>query len=198
MTDQKELHEAQDTGRRPRADALANRARLLEAAKAAFAETGPDTSLEEIARRAGVGIGTLYRHFPTRHAIVEAVYQREVEQLAEAATRLLDELGPLEAMRAWMRLFIDYMATKKLMYAAVSATIGGATPFAATGDLLTAAANCLFDAARAAGEIRRDAEPGDIMRGLIGLSFGANEPGWQASAERLIDILVDGLGARAG
>jgi AcrR family transcriptional regulator len=190
VSDQKD---EQETERRPRADALANRARLIEAAKAAFAETGPDATLEEIARRAGVGIGTLYRHFPTRHAIVEAVYLREVTELAAAADRLLAEKPPAEAMHAWMRLFIDYIATKRLMYSAVSATMGAATPFAATGEALTNAAARLFDAARAAGQIRADAQPADIMRGLIGLAYNAGEPDWQASAERLVDILMAGL-----
>ncbi len=101
--------------RKPRADARRNRERLLATAKAAFTEVGADVSLDEIARRAGVGIGTLYRHFPTRDALVEAVYRREVEQLAGAATRLLGSLPPGEALYEWMRLFVDYIATKKVV-----------------------------------------------------------------------------------
>ena len=94
---------APGAARKPRADAQRNRDGLLEAAKAAFAEVGPEASLDEIARRARVGIGTLYRHFPTRDAIVEAVYRREVQQLADAAPRLVEALPPAEALRAWMR-----------------------------------------------------------------------------------------------
>ena len=109
--------EAAEPARKPRADGQRNRERLMEAAKAAFAEVGADVSLEEIARRAGVGIGTLYRHFPTRDAIVEAVYRREVEQLADAATRLIGSMPPGEALHEWMRLFVDYIATKKLIAA---------------------------------------------------------------------------------
>ena len=106
---------APGAARKPRADAQRNRDGLLEAAKAAFAEVGPEASLDEIARRARVGIGTLYRHFPTRDAIVEAVYRREVQQLADAAPRLIESLPPAEALRAWMRLFIDYIAAKRVI-----------------------------------------------------------------------------------
>src|SRR5580658_7642845 len=104
--------------RKPRADAMRNREHLLEIAKLAFADAGADVSLEEIARRAGVGIGTLYRHFPTRGAVVEAVYRREVRQLASAAERLLAEGPPGEALHQWMRLFVDYIATKKVIASA--------------------------------------------------------------------------------
>ena len=105
--------------RKPRADGRRNRERLVEAAKAAFAELGVDVSLDEIARRTGVGIGTLYRHFPTRDAIVAAVYRREVEQLAGAAERLLGSLSPGAALHEWMRLFVDYIATKKVIASAL-------------------------------------------------------------------------------
>ena len=101
--------------RKPRADARRNRDRLLEAAKAAFGELGPEASLDEIARRAGVGIGTLYRHFPTREAIVEAVYRREVQQLADAAPRLAESLPPAEALRAWLGVFIAYIGAQKVI-----------------------------------------------------------------------------------
>ena len=156
-------------------------------------KSGPDLSLDEIAREAGVGIGTLYRHFPTRHAIVEAVYRREVELLSQSAARLLSEHGPSDALHAWMRLFINYVATKKLMYSALSVPVGGATPFASTGDTMIAAITLLVDTARDAGDIRPDAQAADVMRGLVGLTFGAAEPGWEASASRVVDILMDGL-----
>ena len=113
------------TGRKPRADAQRNRALLLKTAKAAFAEKGAGASLDEIARTAGVGAGTLYRHFPTRDALIEAVYRAEVEALATAATRLLQERPPLDALREWMRLFVDYIATKNLIVPALNSMVGG-------------------------------------------------------------------------
>jgi len=111
------------SARKPRADALRNRARLVEAARGLFASRGADTSMEEIARTAGVGIGTLYRHFPTRDAVIEAVYRREVEQLAAAATRLLDSHAPGEALHEWLRLLVDYIATKKVVAQAISPAV---------------------------------------------------------------------------
>ncbi len=127
-----------DRARKPRADAQRNRDRLLKAAKAAFADAGADVSLDEIARRAGVGIGTFYRHFPSRNAIVEAVYQREVQQLAEAATRLIGSLPPGEALREWMRLFVDYIATKKVIAPVLKSMVGGASELYATSGARTA------------------------------------------------------------
>src|ERR1700742_2634375 len=99
--------------RKPRADALRNRERVLEAAKAVFSAGGPDASLEAVARHAGVGIGTLYRHFPTREALYEAVYRREVDQLGELAEQLKSERSPVEALRRWLRSNVEFVATKK-------------------------------------------------------------------------------------
>ena len=183
-------------GRKPRADALRNRERLVDAAKAAFADAGPDVSLEEIARRAGVGIGTLYRHFPTRDAIVAAVYRREVQQLADAAARLAGSLPPGEALRQWMRLFVDYIATKKLIAPALSAMAGGTSElYAASGGRIIEAISDLVRRAIASGDIRSDADPMDVLRALAGFTYGAAGAGWEASALRLIDILMDGLRA---
>ena len=179
--------------RKPRADGQRNRERLVEAAKAAFGEAGADVSLEEIARRAGVGIGTLYRHFPTRNAIVEAVYRREVSQLAESATRLSAALPPAEALRHWMRLFVDYIATKKVLASALSAMAGGSTElYAASWARISGAMTLLVARAAGAGDIRPDADPADLLRALAGFTYGAASPDWQASALRLIDILMDG------
>jgi AcrR family transcriptional regulator len=116
---------AQTETRRPRADAVRNRERLMEAAKQAFTEDGPEVSLESIARRAGVGIGTLYRHFPTRDAMVEAVYRHGVAQLTDAANTLLQSHPPGEALDAWLRLFVDYMAAKRVIAPALGALPGG-------------------------------------------------------------------------
>jgi AcrR family transcriptional regulator len=180
--------------RKPRADGLRNRDRLLAAAKSAFADAGPDVSLEEIARRAGVGIGTLYRHFPTRDAIVEAVYRREVEQLADSATRLLLSLPPDEALHQWMRLFVDYIATKKVIASALGSIAGGVSElYASSGARITAAVTLLVDRACASGDIRANIEPADVLRGLVGLTYGNSDPAWAASARRLIDILMEGL-----
>jgi AcrR family transcriptional regulator len=180
--------------RKPRADAQRNRERLLEVAKAAFADEGPNVSLDEIARRAGVGIGTLYRHFPTRDAIVVAVYRREVEQLAGSATRLLGTLSPGEALYEWMRLFVDYIATKKVMASALGSIVGGATDlYASSGAQITAAMSLLVSRAGAIGDIRPDVDPNDLLRAVAGFTYGNTSPGWQASALRLIDILMDGL-----
>ena len=171
----------------------------MEAAKAAFADVGADVSLDEIARRAGVGIGTLYRHFPTRDAMVEAVYRREVEQLAGSATRLLASLSPGEALHEWMRLFVDYIATKKVIAPALSSLVGGAGElFAASGAQIMGAMSQLVARAVAAGEIRADADPDDLLRALAGFTYGATQPGWQASALRLIDLLMDGLTSAGG
>jgi AcrR family transcriptional regulator len=180
--------------RKPRADGERNRERLVEAAKAGFAETGPDVSLDEIARRADVGIGTLYRHFPNRDAIVEAVYRREVEQFAEAAGRLLDILPPGEALHEWMRLFVDYIATKKVIASALASLVGGtANLYATSGRRITEAMSLLVESAASSGDIRPDVDPDDLLRALVGFTYGNSTPGWEASAGRLIDILMDGL-----
>lgn len=182
------------SARKLRADGQRNRERLMQIAKAAFADVGADISLEEIARRAGVGIGTFYRHFPTRDAIVEAVYRREVEQLAGAANRLLASLAPGAALQEWMRLFVDYIATKKVMVAALSAIVGGASElYAFSGAQITGAMTLLVERATAAGDIRADVDPNDLLRALVGFTYGNSSPNWQASALRLIDILMDGL-----
>ena len=185
--------------RRPRADAQRNRERLLDTARAAFVEIGPEVTLDEIARRAGVGIGTLYRHFPTRDAIVEAVYRRGVEEMCQAASQLLETLPPAEALHAWMRLFVDYIAKKKVMASALSAIVGGTTElFASSGARITEAITLLVDRAVAAGEIRSGMDPLDLLHALIGISYGRTGPEWQAGALRLIDILMDGMRQRRG
>src|SRR5579862_9001070 len=108
------------TSRKPRADSVRNRERLLEAAKAVFSVGGPDASLEAVARRAEVGIGTLYRHFPTREALFEAVYRHEVEQLADLAEPLQTAVAPAEALRRWLHAIVALVATKKGMSAALA------------------------------------------------------------------------------
>jgi AcrR family transcriptional regulator len=156
-------------------------------------------SLEEIARRAGVGIGTLYRHFPSREAVVEAVYRREVEQLAEAVPQLLKTHAAGEALHQWMHLFIDYIATKRMIAPslAASATKSPAL-YASSLELITNAISTLVKRAIASGEVRKDANPSDLLRAMVGVSYGNPDPGWEASARRVIDILMDGLRRKRG
>jgi AcrR family transcriptional regulator len=183
-----------ETIRRPRADAIRNRERVLEAAKAVFSAGGPDASLEAVARRAGVGIGTLYRHFPTREALFEAVYRREVQQLSELAEQLKSDAPPVDALRRWLRSNVEFVATKKGMLAALALTVHGSSElYAFSFDRLTKAVGALLDRAVAAGEIRADISPEDLLRALIGMCYLHDQPGWQNSVLRLLDVFVDGL-----
>jgi AcrR family transcriptional regulator len=184
-----------DTVRRPRADAVRNRDRVLEAAKTVFSAGGPEASLEAVAKRAGVGIGTLYRHFPTREALFEAVYRREVQQLGELAEQLSkSEAKPVEALRRWLRSNVEFVATKKGMVAALALAAHGKSELHAYSfDRLTKAVGALLDRAVAAGEIRADIGPEDVLRALIGMCYMHDQPGWQAGVLRLVDVFVDGL-----
>ena len=180
--------------RKPRADALRNRERVLEAAKAVFSAGGPDASLEAVARQAGVGIGTLYRHFPTREALFEAVYRREVEHLAELAEQLKAEAAPAEALRRWLRSNVEFIATKKGMAQALALVTHKPPDLVAySSNRLTKAVGALLDRAVAAGEIRADISPDDLLRALIGMCYMQDQPGWQTSVLRLVDVFVDGL-----
>ncbi|GGA44346.1 TetR family transcriptional regulator [Dyella nitratireducens] len=185
---------AAKTTRKPRADAERNRRRLAEVAKAAFAEQGADVSLEEIARRADVGIGTLYRHFPTRNAILEAIYRQEAEQLGAAATELLEKKTPVEALRAWMRLFVEYIATKKLILPALKASTGDTSELTAYSSAhIRGAADVLVRRAIENGDIRKDVQMEDLLYALFGFANIDNQPDLVPRAHRLIDILVAGL-----
>jgi AcrR family transcriptional regulator len=180
--------------RKPRADGARNRQLLIDAAKAAFSEVGLSVSLEEIARRAGVGIGTLYRHFPTRESVVEAVYRREVEQLAEAVPQLLEVSAPGEALHKWMHLFVDYIATKRIIAPSLAAVAARSSTLHATSvELITNAISTLVHRAIDSGDVRKDIDPPDLLRAMVGVSYGNPDAGWEASARRLIDILMDGL-----
>jgi len=185
------------TLRKPRADAVRNRERLLEAAKAVFSAGGAEASLEAVARRADVGIGTLYRHFPTREALYEAVYRHEVEQLSELAEQLKGEPEPVEALRQWLRANVEFVATKKGMAAALALAAGPPSELTAFSyDRLTKAVGALLARAAGAGEIRSDIGPGDLLRALVGMCMLHDQPGWQASVVRLLDVFVDGLRVR--
>jgi AcrR family transcriptional regulator len=189
--------EAVPTARKPRADALRNRERVLEAAKAVFSTGGAEASLEAVAKRAGVGIGTLYRHFPTREALYEAVYRREVEQLGELAESLKSEARPVDALRRWVRSNIEFVATKKGMAAALALAAHGSPELRSFSfERLTKAIGALLDRAVASGEIRADVSPEDLLRALVGMCYLHDQPGWQATVIRLMDVFVDGLRVR--
>jgi AcrR family transcriptional regulator len=180
--------------RKPRADSARNRQSLIDAAKAGFSSVGLDVSLEEIARSAGVGIGTLYRHFPTREAVVEAVYRREVEHLAEAVPQLLEASPAGEALHKWMHLFVDYIATKRIIAPSLAAAATRTSTLRTTSsELITGAISTLVKRAIASGDVRKDIDPSDLLRAMVGVSYGNPDAGWEASARRLIDILMDGL-----
>jgi len=185
--------------RKPRADSVRNRERVLEAAKAVFSAGGPDASLEAVAKRAGVGIGTLYRHFPTREALFEAVYRREVDQLSEFAEQLKTAPAPVDALRRWMRSNVELVATKKGMIAALALAVQSSSElYAYSFDRLTKAIGTLLDRAVAAGEIRADVSAEDLLRALIGMCYLHEQPGWQTTVLRLMDVFIDGLRVQPG
>jgi AcrR family transcriptional regulator len=180
--------------RKPRADAQRNRMRLLETAKAALAEKGSAASLDEIAKVAGVGAGTLYRHFPTRDALIEAVYRNETEQLVAAAARLAEARAPAAALREWLLLFVDYMATKHDIYEALNSIVGGtAELYSASTEQMKRAIATLIDRAVASGEVRLDVDPLDLLRALAGVANLSAGPDGKEAAKRMVDILIAGI-----
>ncbi len=187
------------TGTRPlRADAQRNRERLLDAAVRTFAHDGPNVTLDAIAKEAGVGIGTLYRHFPSRESLVEAAYRNELARLCDAAAELLQTMPPDQATRTWMDRFIDYMTTKRGMADALRAVIAsGGNPYAESRDRLITAFTMLLRAGAGAGTIRSDVEPADVLASLSGVSLAAGEPAQRDQAGRLLDLLIDALRYRA-
>ena len=184
---------SQPAPRRLRSDALRNRKRILEVAKAAFTRHGADASLDEIAKQTGVGAGTLYRHFPTRDALIEGVYQNEVEKLAAAADRFAETMSPIEALRAWMLLFVDYIAAKHIIAPALNSVVGGPSRlYEGSRGLVQGAMDELVKRAKKSGNLRRDLDAADLLRALIGVSHVGAGPYWQQSARRLVDILIAG------
>jgi AcrR family transcriptional regulator len=184
---------SQAKGRKPRTDAQRNRERILEVAKGAFSKSGANTSLDDIARQAGVGAGTLYRHFPTREDLLEAVYRTEVEKLAAAERRFSETLPPVEALRSWMLLFVDYIATKQLIAPALNVLVGDPKKvFEASYAQIWEAVRALVKRAIKSGDIRKDLDPIDLLRALIGVANVSTSPDWQQSARRLVDILITG------
>ncbi|MFG2723414.1 TetR/AcrR family transcriptional regulator [Streptomyces sp. NPDC048416] len=184
-----------DEAERPlRADARRNRDKILTAAVRVFAAHGLDAHLERIAKEAGVGSATLYRNFPTREALVEAVYRNEVANLCEAAPALLAEQPPLEALRAWTRLFLDYVTTKYGMIDALRAIAAtGNSPYGHSREMIQVALSALMDACVAAGTIRTDISPTDMAAALEGIALTSAGSEHRQQAERLLDLTLDGL-----
>jgi len=184
--------------RRPRADALRNRDLLIAAAAAAFAARGAEVPLEDIARDAGVGIGTLYRHFPTRESIVEAVYRHEIDVLCDRADQLLATMPPDQALAEWMQLFVRHVATKRGMSSLLKPLMSSNATFSEqTRGRASAAASKLLEAGVAAGTVRADVDGGDLLRAVGGICMSTDQERSEAS-QRLVSLLFDGLRHGAG
>lgn len=186
------------SGERPlRADARRNRERLLISAVRAFSRDGTDASLEGIAKDAGVGIGTLYRHFPSRDDLVEAAYRNELGKLCDAAEELRAALPTDQAMRRWMDRFVDYLSTKREMADALRAVIAtGRNPYATSRTRMTAAVKLLLDAGVEAGTLRADVLAEDVLLSLSGIAMATTQPDQREQAGRMLDLLMDGLRQR--
>jgi AcrR family transcriptional regulator len=182
-------------GERPlRADAQRNKSKLLGAAMAAFAEHGVDASLEDVARQAGVGIGTLYRHFPSRDCLIESVYRHQVELLCDAAEELVRTESPDRALALWMGRFVEHVATKRGMATALKAVVGKDSElFAYCHGRIRGAVDMLLANAVASGDIRSDVDAADLLKALSGICLVSDQPGWQEQARRLVGLLHDGL-----
>jgi AcrR family transcriptional regulator len=177
-----------------RADAARNREKLIDVAVVAFTEHGVDVPLESIAARAGVGVGTLYRHFPSRNALVQAVYRHEVERLCASPAALLAGHASDVALQEWMGRFVEYAATKRGMSEALSSAVASGLPlFANTRSQMLSALSQLIDAAVADGSIRADADPEDVLRAMGGVWQMSDGPQWREQARRLLALLMDGL-----
>ena len=178
--------------RKPRADAQRNRERILEIAKQVFTTRGGEASMDEIAKRARIGPGTLYRHFPTRDDLLAAVYVTEVEKLTEAQRRLSAEHPPIEALRMWLRLFIDYIAAKKIIASALNAMVGGPSKvFEHTNRMMEEAARALAARAVLSNDLRADVDVMDMLRAVYGVSSNSSAD-WTEKAQMFVDILIRG------
>lgn len=183
--------------RKPRADSLRNKELLLEAATAIFSAGGAQASLEAVARQAGVGIGTLYRHFPTREALFEAVYRHEVDLLHDLAESLRDEPDHVGALRTWLHANVRLVSTKKGMIEGLQLVAVASTELRTYSfEQLTRAAGLLLDQGIAAGQLRSDISAADLIRTLVGIFYSQPGTDWQPTALRLVDVFVDGLRRR--
>jgi AcrR family transcriptional regulator len=183
-----------ERARKPRVDAERNRERLLATAKATFSKKGTNASLEEIARETGVGIGTLYRHFPTRDALVAAVYRNETEQLVGAAETLSTAHPPLQALELWLNLFVDYMATKRGLYVLLDTLAGGTSVlYADSTKQMTSALRLLVDRAVTSGAATVEVDALDLLRAVAGVGQGGAGDDWVVNAKKVVAILVAGI-----
>jgi AcrR family transcriptional regulator len=181
------------TDRKPRADAQRNRERILEVAKEEFTHAGANASLEEIAKKAAVGPGTLYRHFPTREELLVAVYRSEMEKLAAAERTFADSMFSVEALRAWLLLFVDAVETKQIIAPVLNTLVGDPKKvFEASYAQIHEALRALVKRAIKSGDIRKDLDPIDLLRAIVGVANVSASPDWQQSARRLVDILIAG------
>ncbi len=165
----------------------------MEVAKDAFTRFGADASLDDIAKQAAIGAGTLYRHFSTRDTLIEAVYRSEVEKLAASARKLSETMPPLDALRAWMLLFVDHIAAKHIIAPALNSIVGGPSRlYEGSRSLIQGAIDELVRRAKKNGDLRKDLDASDLLRALIGVSHVGFGPDWQSSARRLVEILIAG------
>ena len=194
----KKLMPEKNPVRKPRADAERHRQRLLKAAKKKFLEKGASASLEEIARTAGVGIGTLYRHFPTREALIDEIFRKKRDQLVEAAEQLAQELSPLEAVREWLLLFVDYLAKKEIMAEILNSLNNRRDRLcASSGEKLVDALATLLERAKGNGDIVQKVEPVDLLCAITGIASFVGKADWESSARRLVSITLSGLPHKA-
>jgi AcrR family transcriptional regulator len=185
------------TPRKLRADSIRNRELLLDAAASVFSAGGSQASLEAVAREAGVGIGTLYRHFPTREALFEAVYRHEVDLLGDLAEQLVKEEQPIGALKTWLLANVRLVAAKRGMIEALQLAAHGSSELKAyTYERMLGAIRLLLDKAVQSGEIRDDVPAEDLWRTLIGIFYAQGTPDWQPGALRMVEIFVDGLRRR--
>jgi len=178
--------------RKPRSDGQRNRELIVQVAKDAFTRNGAGASLDDIAKQSGVGAGTLYRHFPSREALLGAVYRAEVEKLADCAEQFSRELPPEDAIRAWLQLFIEYLATKKIIAAALQSLVGSNSVIEESMSKVRGAATTIYDRAIKSGDIRPDINPVDHILAIVGVTFFGTSEDWKESATRLVDILIRG------
>lgn len=184
--------------RRPRSDGERNRLKLIDAAKRVFAEKGAAATLEQVARTADVSIASLYRHFPTRDAVISAVYRQEVDALIEAAERLVADGEPEAALREWLTLFVDFLDAKHGMAEAMNTLIGGPEDlYSKTPDRLASPITALVSRAVEAGVVRGDVEPLDLLRALSGVATIRVSDTWKRSAIRMIELLLSGMSTKA-
>jgi AcrR family transcriptional regulator len=186
-------------GRKPRADAARNRSLLIAAGRDVVAEQGANASLERVAREAGVSIATLYRHFPQRDALIEAIYREEVDTLVAAATTLTAERDPIAALREWLLMFVDFLDTKRGMSGALDTLLRGPEPlFRDSSDRLASSVDALVRRAQESGALATDLQPLDLLRAIGGIANVSPDENWKRSALRLVDVLVAGLCTTTG